>query len=149
MSLPHIVPGPGRISLLIGLGSALGGLSRVALGMLVGEDIWLGTALVNLLGSALIGYVFVMTQLRPGLPAQGRTAQASWQFLGTGFCGGFTTFSLLSKGVWLQLLAGAWVWAASYALGTLLLGIAAAACGYQLAQWRLRRLRQAQKSDAA
>lgn len=75
--------------LWIALGSALGGVSRYALGSWIldkfGSALPWGTLCINVLGSALIG-LFAAT-VKP----------ASWrQFLMVGLCGGFTTFSSFS-----------------------------------------------------
>ena len=73
----------------IALGSALGGVSRFAVGAWMLEKYggafpW-GTLLINILGSGLIG--LFATTVKP----------APWrQFLMVGICGGFTTFSSFS-----------------------------------------------------
>jgi fluoride exporter len=75
--------------LLVAIGSAIGGVSRFALGAWIlrqyGSFLPWGTLTINILGSVLIG-VFAST-VRP----------TQWrQFLMVGVCGGFTTFSSFS-----------------------------------------------------
>lgn len=82
--------------LAVALGSALGGLARWGLSLVLlaemGEGLPIGTLAVNILGSALIG--FYASLIGP----QGCVVVGDWQrhFVMTGFCGGFTTFSLFS-----------------------------------------------------
>ena len=75
--------------LWIAIGSALGGMSRFALGSWIveryGTTLPWGTLVINVVGSALIG-VFA-TAVKP-MPWR--------QFLMVGLCGGFTTFSSFS-----------------------------------------------------
>ena len=75
--------------LWIALGSAIGGVSRFALGSWImeryGATLPWGTLAINILGSGLIG--FFAAAVKP-LPWR--------QFLMVGICGGFTTFSSFS-----------------------------------------------------
>ena len=75
--------------LWIALGSALGGMSRFALGAWIMEKYGMtlpwGTLAINVLGSGLIG--LFATTVKP-IPWR--------QFLMIGICGGFTTFSSFS-----------------------------------------------------
>ncbi|MGY6548351.1 MAG: fluoride efflux transporter FluC [Roseinatronobacter sp.] len=82
--------------LAVGLGGSFGtaarvGLSLIALTYLPGL-VYLATLAANVLGAGLIGYL----SRRP----LGGRARAFWA---TGFCGGFTTFSLFSLEVVLLL----------------------------------------------
>ena len=75
--------------LWIALGSAIGGMSRFALGSWIigkfGVTLPWGTLVINILGSGLIG--LFASSVKP----------AAWrQFLMVGLCGGFTTFSSFS-----------------------------------------------------
>jgi CrcB protein len=77
--------------LLVMLGGALGAVSRFALGTLVGK--WysalfpLGTFLINVTGSFLIGVLMMLFLNRPSI-------HVNWRlFLVTGILGGYTTFS--------------------------------------------------------
>jgi CrcB protein len=80
----------------IAIGSALGGISRYACSglsaRLIGETFPWGTFLVNVIGSFIIGFFATLTE------PDGRFYMSSTtrQFVMTGFCGGFTTFSSFS-----------------------------------------------------
>jgi len=82
--------------LAVALGSALGGVARFTLS--VGSVRWLGpsfpygTLTINIVGSFLIGWIFAATGPGGRLEAQLTTRQ----FLMSGLCGGFTTFSAFS-----------------------------------------------------
>lgn len=107
--------------LLIGLGSALGGMGRYwcsgLVARTVGETFPWGTMTVNVVGSLLIGLVATATA------PDGRILMSpdARQFLMLGMFGGFTTFSSFS----LQTLAlaqdGEWFLAGVYILGSVLL----------------------------
>ncbi|GAA1392094.1 fluoride efflux transporter CrcB [Luteococcus peritonei] len=85
-----------------------------------------GTLLVNLLGSFLLG-LLTGAVLRSGLDPDVRLV------LGTGFCGGFTTFSTASLEVVRLVRAGrAWL-ALGYLLGGAALCLSCAALGLALA----------------
>lgn len=66
----------------VALGASAGAVSRYAVTELVAADVVSITA-INLLGCLLLGVISAVYASRPLLNA----------FLGTGFCGGFTTFS--------------------------------------------------------
>jgi CrcB protein len=98
--------------LLVGAGSFVGGNARYVLGRWVGGLVDarfpLGTFLVNVLGSFLLGFLAGLLATR-ALPHSDSLRLA----LGVGFCGGFTTFStfeyenhaLLEDGLWLTAAA--------------------------------------------
>ena len=98
--------------LLVGTGSFVGGNARYILGRWVGGMIDasfpLGTFLVNVLGSFVLGFLAGLLATR-ALPHSDSLRLA----LGVGFCGGFTTFStfeyenhaLLEDGLWLTAAA--------------------------------------------
>ena len=82
--------------LVIGLGSALGGLARYGCGLLAAAlgavaFPW-GTIVINLIGSFVIGGFATLTgpDGRLYVPPLGR------QFVMVGLCGGYTTFSAFS-----------------------------------------------------
>ncbi len=86
----------GRIIATVALGSALGGSTRYLLELAV-ASLWsggfpLGILLINVSGSALIGW------LAASMLASAAPKQQEWKrhFLMAGFCGGYTTFSVLS-----------------------------------------------------
>lgn len=80
----------------IALGGALGSIARFwcsgTVASLIGETLPWGTLVVNVVGSFIIG--FAATTMGPdGRMFVGTTAR---QFIMTGFCGGYTTFSSFS-----------------------------------------------------
>ena len=107
---------------LIALGGALGSVLRFLAVAAIGAP--LGTAVVNVLGSFLIGALFVVLDARAG-----------WQlFLMTGVMGGFTTFSAFSLDTLKLLQQGQTLHAAAYVLGSVVLSLAAVAVGVTLAR---------------
>lgn len=107
----------------VALGGALGSVLRYAVGLGLAGRFPVGTLVVNVLGSALLGYLAARGL---GMSPVARLA------LGVGFCGGFTTFSALSVDT--LRLAGEGRFGA--ALGSvalnLALGLGAAALGMKL-----------------
>jgi CrcB protein len=82
--------------LWIALGSALGGMARYACSSLVagafGETFPLGTLLVNVVGSFIIGFFATAT----GPDGRVLVSPDARQFVIVGLCGGYTTFSAFS-----------------------------------------------------
>ena len=78
----------------IGLGSALGGMTRRLLGGMLqraaGTGFPVGTLVVNITGTFLLGLI-----LRYGLDSSALTPELR-AFLTVGFCGGYATFSTFS-----------------------------------------------------
>jgi len=95
--------------LWIALGSALGGVARYwSSGFVahqVGETFPWGTILVNVVGSAIIGFVATLTA------PDGRVFMSgdARQFIMVGICGGFTTFSSFSLQTLTLLRDGDWL----------------------------------------
>lgn len=78
--------------LLVGAGGCVGSMARymtvVTIDRKFSSLFPYGTATVNLLGSFLLGIVVALVMKKTGTHLQ------EWKlFFGTGFCGGFTTFS--------------------------------------------------------
>ncbi len=78
--------------LLVGAGGALGSMARYATAFFVDRKLNAvfpyGTLAVNILGSFVLGMLLGLLARKTGSDA------TAWKlFLGTGFCGGFTTFS--------------------------------------------------------
>ncbi|MDD7970060.1 fluoride efflux transporter FluC [Roseinatronobacter alkalisoli] len=119
--------------LAVGLGGAVGtgaraGLSLAALHMLA-DAAFIATLAANILGAALIGYL--ATRALPPVPAA---------LLMTGFCGGFTTFSLFSLEV-LVLMETSVSAALAYGAVSLVLWIAAVSAGYRLGRGQISTIR--------
>jgi CrcB protein len=78
----------------VALGSAVGGASRFALSAFIQQRTSsafpLGTLLVNITGSLVLGFVLRYALGSPAVSAEVRA------LLTTGFCGGYTTFSTFS-----------------------------------------------------
>ena len=75
----------------VGLGGLVGSLLRYGISMLSKSNYFpLGTFLVNIIGSFIIGCVFAYSIKHPQFSTEYKL------LLGTGICGGFTTFSTFS-----------------------------------------------------
>ena len=90
----------------VAIGSAAGGVSRYLLGgfvqRILSTSFPAGTLVINLTGSALLGFL-----LRYGLDAPAMTPEIR-ALLGVGFCGGYTTFSTFSYETVALLEDGDW-----------------------------------------
>ncbi len=113
---------PGRI-LLVAAGGTIGTAARLGLGMIIPDAAGIPVSVLtaNILGALLIGILTARLPAATGLRL----------FLGTGILGGFTTYSAYSAGS-VALWAEAPLLAAAYAIGTLILGLAAAVLGLRL-----------------
>ena len=104
------------------VGGALGALARAALNTLAIRDPehwpW-STFTVNIVGTFLVGYL--TTRLLERLPLSSYRRP----LLGTGFCGGLTTFSTLQVETLRMIEHGHWVKAAIYTVGSIVLGLLA------------------------
>lgn len=132
---PGKMPDGGRNSfmysiLLVGLGSALGGIARYGISLLLarlfGETFPWGTLCVNVTGSFVIGFFFTMTGVG------GRwLVSPEWRiFVTVGICGGYTTFSSFSLQTLALLRDGEWPVAGLNAFGSLTLCMAAVWLGF-------------------
>ncbi|SMO55337.1 fluoride efflux transporter CrcB [Fodinibius sediminis] len=106
--------------LVVGIGGFAGSVLRYLISHTM-KSSWptiypLGTFIVNLVGSLLIGVIIAAT-LTENLSQQSRL------LLATGFCGGFTTFSSFSFEFFSLLQNGHAGYAFLYAIGSLLLGL--------------------------
>ncbi|NYE35919.1 CrcB protein [Nocardioides cavernae] len=101
-------------ALLVAMGAAVGAPLRYVLARLDGA-FPRGMLLVNTLGSALFG-VFAALALDDG----------AWALLGTGFCGGFTSFSSFA----VQAVERPARVATAYVVATTVLAIAGCALGW-------------------
>jgi CrcB protein len=102
--------------LVIALGGALGSMARFAavgyMTPLLNFRFPIGTFMVNVLGSFLIGVAFVLLTKKFALAPEWRL------FFMTGVLGGFTTFSAFSLETLQLLQGGHWLTAMGYALGS-------------------------------
>lgn len=108
--------------LLAGVGGFVGTCLRYLTGKLchlfVVGSFPMGTFVVNIIGSFIIGVLFGMAErtntITPAISA----------LLITGFCGGFTTYSSFANDVFLLLQNRHWITLAFYLGLTLVLGVA-------------------------
>jgi fluoride exporter len=111
----------------IAFGSALGGVSRYlfggALQRLAGGTFPIGTLVVNVTGSFLLGAILRYAVDTPALSPEWRAA------LTVGFCGGYTTFSTFSYETVALLEDGEWTRASVYLALSVLLSITATFLG--------------------
>ncbi len=110
--------------ILVGLGGMLGSVLRYLLSSSFSSALSYPTALINLLGSFVMGVVLALGQERLG---------ASWSlFLMTGILGGFTTYSAFAGETLILLRGGLYFSALGYAGLTLLGGLLAVGVGHFL-----------------
>lgn len=107
-----------------GVGSVLRYLTVIGVAKLCPRSVfpW-GVFAANILGSFVLGFLFA-------LPALKEKGSGPWLFAATGVLGGYTTFSTLSNDSWL-LWVNQYSWLALInAVGSILLGVSAAALGW-------------------
>lgn len=104
------------------VGGAIGALARAALSTTVIRDPaswpW-PTFIVNVVGAILLGYF--TTRLLERLPLSSYRRP----LLGTGFCGGLTTFSTMQVETVAMIERGHWVMATAYTTSSIALGLLA------------------------
>ena len=104
------------------VGGAIGALARAGLSkVLVREsDQWPWPKfIVNIVGAALVGYF--TTRLLERLPVSSYRRP----LLGTGLCGGLTTFSTMQVETVRMIERGHWAMAAAYTVSSIVLGLLA------------------------
>lgn len=124
----------------VATGSMIGGALR-ALASLASVAVWgqgfpVGTLLVNIVGSFLIGFYATLT----GPDGRVFAGPRQRQFFMAGFCGGLTTFSMFSLETLVLAQRGAWPVAALNVAISTVSWLAAVWLGHVLAA-RLNRLR--------
>ena len=121
-----------RIIWYVALGSGLGGVARLLLGGWIqnrfGPSFPLGTLVVNVTGSLLLGFLLRYALETPAIGADARA------LLTTGLCGGYTTFSTFSYETVRLLEDGEYRRAALYIGLSVGLALIALACGMVLAR---------------
>lgn len=114
-----------RVVLVVGLGAAIGGISRLLITQFVigragPASAFYATLLINVTGSFLIGAVFAVSATR-------MDASPLWRyFLATGVLGGYTTFSTFSLDALNLASTGLVPTSLFYVAASVVLGIAAA-----------------------
>ncbi|MDR2593677.1 MAG: fluoride efflux transporter CrcB [Fibromonadaceae bacterium] len=118
-----------KLSLIIGLGSFIGGFSRYLLSLLIQSKTTslfpFHTLIINLTGCFLIGIVF-------GLFDKGQISQEWKLFFATGILGGFTTFSAFSIETLTLFREGYTSYALAYIFASVFLGLLLTYLAYSL-----------------
>jgi len=119
---------------LIALGSAVGGNLRYWLGRWIDErelpgGLPWGTFVINVSGSLLLGFlaVWFLERLEPA-------RRGFYLLLGTGFCGGYTTFSTFEWETLKLIRDGNWPAALANVLGSVVAGFLGVLLGAGIAQ---------------
>ena len=118
--------------LLIALGGALGSIARYWVGTTVAARAGIrfpyGTLVVNLTACLVIGFTLTFLAERTDI-------NPAWRFLiPIGFIGAYSTFSTYEWETLSVMRSGAFAIAALYAVGSLILGLAATWAGSALAE---------------
>lgn len=116
---------------LVALGGAAGTYARVVVSLVVPDPALVATLAVNLVGAFALGYL--ATRLADGAGGEIRRRRGVRLLLGTGFCGGFTTYSLIALQAAMLMQRGDVPVAVLYAATTLALGAVATMLGIVLA----------------
>ena len=126
-----------RFIALVGLGGAGGTAARHLLDEAIGSvhGFPLGTFLINVVGAFALG-ILLETLARSGSDAGHR--RRFRLLLGTGFLGGFTTYSALAVDADTLLRTGHLGTALAYAVGTVTLGLVASVAGIAVARKAVR-----------
>ncbi len=118
--------------LALGIAGAFGAMARygltVWLAQLLGRGFPWGTLIVNIAGSALMGFLAVFLLSRLNWPPEWRSVVLA------GFLGAFTTFSAFSIDALYLLEKGAWLKAGAYILASVALCLLAARLGMLAAE---------------
>jgi fluoride exporter len=120
--------------LVVGLGSALGGMARYlvsgAVATATGGTFPFGTMLVNATGALVIGFIATLT----GPEGRMFVGTSGRQFMMAGICGGYTTFSTFSLETLSLARDGEWIYAALNAILSVLLCLLAVWLGHIAAE---------------
>ena len=118
--------------LYIAVGGALGSIARYWVGSTVsdrfGTKFPYGTFVINMTACVIIGFALTYLGERAEL-------SSAWRFLiPVGFVGAYSTFSTYEWETLSNFRSGAFLIAALYSVGSLLLGLVAVWCGSALAE---------------
>ncbi|PPL19220.1 fluoride efflux transporter FluC [Microterricola pindariensis] len=117
---------------LVAVGGAFGAAGREGLSLAIPNlgQLPIAIPVVNIIGAFLLGYLYeAVTRIDPAKP----TGKNLKLLLGTGFCGGFTTYSSLATDTAVLFRDGLPWPAILYALGTVVVGAVATWAGILLA----------------
>lgn len=117
--------------LWIAIGGALGSVGRYWLNGVVSarfETFPMGTLVINVLGSFIIGIFAALTMPEGRMSSDGRTFAT--QFVMIGICGGFTTFSSFSLQTLNLLRDREWLYAGGNVLLSVIVCLVATWLGY-------------------
>jgi CrcB protein len=116
----------------VAIGSAVGGVTRYLLGGAIQRTLAasfpVGTLIINVTGSALLGFILRYALDMPAVTPEIRA------LLGVGFCGGYTTFSTFSYETLTLLEDGDWRRAGLYVGVSLIGSVLAAFLGFMAAR---------------
>ena len=118
--------------LLIALGGGLGSMLRFWVGSTIGSRMGIrfpyGTLAVNMTSCMIIGFALTWFGQRVEI-------NPAWRYLfAVGFIGAYSTFSTYEWETLSTLRSGAFALASTYAVGSMVLGLAAVWCGAALAE---------------
>ncbi|GAA1496308.1 fluoride efflux transporter FluC [Paeniglutamicibacter kerguelensis] len=132
-----------RMWAVVAVGGAFGAASRETFSLLVPEvgGVPVAIAIVNILGAFLLGFLYEALT-RPGI--SGDRASRLKLLLGTGFCGGFTTYSSLAVDTAVLGIHGRPGTALLYVMGTVVLGACATWAGIIAGSRSAKAAREAQ-----
>src|SRR5579884_116329 len=123
--------------LWVAIGGAIGSLARFWIGGLASAKFGMafpwGTIIVNISGSFLIGLIGSVAS--PEGRMDPKTRVFATQFLMTGICGGYTTFSSFSWQTLQLLEERQWLYAGSNAVFSVTLCMLAVWLGYLVGSW--------------
>ena len=116
-----------RAALLVSIGGMIGSLARYELSgvvqRLTDSPFPIGTLVVNITGSFILGFVMALSLERGAISAETRI------LLGAGFCGGFTTMSTFAYETMALGRQGDWTFAIGNVILTLVTCLGAAWAG--------------------
>jgi CrcB protein len=121
--------------ILLIIGGALGTCLRYWVGNWFNERTWTGglpygTFVINVSGSFILGAAAVL--IRDRLPAEYGNL---YLLVGTGFCGGYTTFSTFEWETYGLVRDGSWWYALANVAGSVVIGFFGVVLGVALVSW--------------